>query len=220
MSWGVWVAVAGCAALLGRAVGTAKERAKNKGIRREAEEKAQRELLETIHLQRHDLMNDLQVLLGYIQLNKQERVKTHVEQMAFRLQEDSAIARLDDSQLTSLLYAWRAGAHQVKLRTHIEHGVVLSELGGRGRLMAITIAALVPCWKAAMREGLSDETTLAVSVAMPEGRLQTVFEYEHMFDMDKLEQLLRRELGLLRDSKDGGDALQWELADGRLSVRV
>lgn len=220
MSWGVWTAIAGCAALLGAVAGIAKERAKSGSIRREAEEKAQRELLDTIHLQRHDLMNDLQVLLGYIQLNKQEKVKAHVEHMALRLQEDSAIAKLDDSRLISSLYAFRAGAHQVKLRMDIEHDLSLPAFGERGRLAAKAIAALVPCWEASSRAGQADEAALTVSVARKDGRLRIAFDYENVYEQEMLEGRLQRGLEQLRAGESGGAPVLCDASAGRLVLLI
>lgn len=56
---------------------------------------------------RHDWMNDLQVLFGYIRLGKYDHVAEYVDRIKGKMLADSSISKLGQPQLTSFLYGFR-----------------------------------------------------------------------------------------------------------------
>jgi len=60
-------------------------------------------LITFIREQRHEFLNFLQVVLGYCQLGKYERVENYIKELQNELSMDSALFRLDFDELILLL---------------------------------------------------------------------------------------------------------------------
>ncbi|URN92909.1 MAG: Spo0B domain-containing protein [Candidatus Pristimantibacillus lignocellulolyticus] len=63
--------------------------------------------ISTMNHHRHDWMNDLQVLFGYIRLGKQERITEYVERIKGKMLAESAISKLEEPSLVSYLIGFR-----------------------------------------------------------------------------------------------------------------
>lgn len=60
-------------------------------------------LITFIREQRHEFLNFLQVILGYCQMGKYERIESYVRELQQELSMDSALFRLDSDELILLL---------------------------------------------------------------------------------------------------------------------
>ena len=63
--------------------------------------------ISTMNHHRHDWMNDLQVLFGYIRLGKQERITEYVERIKGKMLAESSISKLEEPYLVSYLIGFR-----------------------------------------------------------------------------------------------------------------
>ncbi|MBS3969627.1 MAG: Spo0B domain-containing protein [Clostridia bacterium] len=57
------------------------------------------EAIELLRLQKHDMLNYLQVILGYIQLNKGNEAQKHIKQAIYELQHKGSLLRIVYSRL-------------------------------------------------------------------------------------------------------------------------
>lgn len=72
---------------------------------------------------RHDWMNDLQVLFGYIKLGKQEKVSEYVERIKVKMLAESSISKLEEPHLVSYLFGFRSvpSSFQLEIGFEYEH---------------------------------------------------------------------------------------------------
>src|SRR5690606_8892232 len=73
------------------------------------------DLLDVMNHYRHDWMNDLQVLFGYIQLNKADKLKAYVENLSDKLYRESLVSKLGVSELVAYLLLFRSKSRKLEI---------------------------------------------------------------------------------------------------------
>ncbi|MCR6544991.1 Spo0B domain-containing protein [Dehalobacterium formicoaceticum] len=75
--------------------------------------------------ERHDFLNHLQIVLGYLQINKEESAIAYIKQVHQEMQEISALTRLENPFLVvALLLATQKSKHfDIKLSFHMEQSL-------------------------------------------------------------------------------------------------
>jgi hypothetical protein len=63
-----------------------------------------REIVKYIRNQRHDFMNEIQIIWGYLQLEKSEEAKKYIAQLISKLEVHRRVLNLGDSVLSLFLY--------------------------------------------------------------------------------------------------------------------
>lgn len=126
----------------------------------------------TLNHHRHDWMNDLQVLYGYIQLNKPDKSVQCVERIKERIALDSRIAKLGIPSLVFYLQSFRTFSSSLELEVQVEEGLQLED-------------KLTP--------GLGDELTSVI--------MQTVRAYQYSGTASQGETRILR-LGFTQDKGD------------------
>lgn len=81
----------------------------------------------TLNHHRHDWMNDLQVLYGYIQLGKPDKSVQCVERIKERIALDSRIAKLGIPSLVFYLQSFRTFRGNLELEVQVEEGLHLED---------------------------------------------------------------------------------------------
>lgn len=81
----------------------------------------------TLNHHRHDWMNDLQVLYGYIQLGKPDKSVQCVERIKERIALDSRIAKLGIPSLVFYLQSFRTNRSNLQLEVQVEEGLQLED---------------------------------------------------------------------------------------------
>lgn len=81
----------------------------------------------TLNHHRHDWMNDLQVLYGYIQLGKPDKSVQCVERIKERIALDSRIAKLGIPSLVFYLQSFRTFRSSLELEVQVEEGLQLED---------------------------------------------------------------------------------------------
>ena len=97
--------------------------------------------VDTINHQRHDSMNSLQLLYGYMRLNKTEKLIHAVDHMKLQMMEDSQIARLGYPELVLYLIRQRLSGGTMPVEVSIPEAIQLSDL--RLSLTAADVTELV-----------------------------------------------------------------------------
>ena len=96
--------------------------------RRSLLESVQSTAVATLSHHRHDWMNDLQILYGYIQLRKYDKLAACVERIKERMLTESKISRLGIPSLTFYLQSFRELNNNVQLTVRIEDDLQLDTL--------------------------------------------------------------------------------------------
>lgn len=81
----------------------------------------------TLNHHRHDWMNELQVLYGYIQLGKPDKSVQCVERIKERIALDSRIAKLGIPSLVFYLQSFRTFRSNLELEVQVEEGLQLED---------------------------------------------------------------------------------------------
>ncbi|WP_179036702.1 Spo0B domain-containing protein [Paenibacillus sp. URB8-2] len=88
----------------------------------------QQTAIRTLNHHRHDWMNDLQVLYGYIQLGKPDKSVQCVERIKERIALDSRIAKLGIPSLVFYLQSFRTVGGSLQLDIEVEEGLHLEDM--------------------------------------------------------------------------------------------
>lgn len=79
-------------------------------------------LLQFLRFQQHDFMNHIQVIHGYLQLNKAHKAMEYIEGIIMQKQNLSAIYKLQDPEMSACLLSGlhKAAFHQVELKVMLD----------------------------------------------------------------------------------------------------
>ncbi|AIQ14073.1 Spo0B domain-containing protein [Paenibacillus durus] len=94
---------------------------------RKQERILQQTAIRTLNHHRHDWMNDLQVLYGYIQLGKPDKSVQCVERIKGRIELDSRISKLGIPSLVFYLQSFRTVGGSLQLDIEVEEGLHLGD---------------------------------------------------------------------------------------------
>jgi stage 0 sporulation protein B (sporulation initiation phosphotransferase) len=86
------------------------------------------ELLTVLNRQRHDWLNHVQVLLGYLHLNRTEQGEAHLKRIAEIAMQESIIARLGNSLLSVFFLTFHALNKEMLLEVDVCDKVDLSRI--------------------------------------------------------------------------------------------
>jgi len=84
--------------------------------------------LRTLNHHRHDWMNELQVLYGYIRLKKYEKLPHIVDKISENMAKDSHVSRLGDPSLALYLHSFRTVCNTLRLDVRVEGEVNVADL--------------------------------------------------------------------------------------------
>src|SRR5690606_7876279 len=135
---------------------------------------------------RHDWMNDVQVLHGYIQLNKQEKLKVYTNNIIDRIRRESLISKLGVPFLIAYIISFRANSKVLTLEVRLQEDVNLAKFGDQGTSVARLIIIIVEAYKAAAAYGDGDANLLSITMNVWGDQLSIGFEYDGASDIDKL----------------------------------
>jgi hypothetical protein len=85
-------------------------------------------LLRTVDRVRHDWMNELQVLYGYLQLKKYDKMPCVVERIKMKAQQQSYLSKLGIPSLTTFLLGYMYGSKAMELEVELEEELHLPGL--------------------------------------------------------------------------------------------
>ncbi|MGZ9585122.1 Spo0B domain-containing protein [Paenibacillus marinisediminis] len=142
---------------------------------------ASRQAVDILNHQRHDWMNDLQLLYGYVRLNKLDKLPQCVEQIKLRMEEESRIAKLGYSELILFLMQLRLSGSTMPIEVHIPEAIELSKLKlslSSDELMDM-IAKSVMIFRTAPKPQDSYECYAALRLSLIRQEDQFIVRYEY-----------------------------------------
>ncbi|SFE24499.1 Sensor_kinase_SpoOB-type, alpha-helical domain [Paenibacillus catalpae] len=134
--------------------------------------------VKTLNHHRHDWMNDLQVLFGYIRMNKLDKTVEYVEKIRVRMTEESQIAKLGVPSLISYIQSFRTLTNAMQLHVKVDEGIHLNELQDEGRDIADTLISLINAYRFSVKTGYGDPASLTLKLSRDEEMLTVAFYYE------------------------------------------
>jgi hypothetical protein len=88
-------------------------------------EQQQQFSLRLLSQNRHDWMNDLQILYGYLRLQKYHKAIEAVDRIRERMERESRVARLGSARLSSFLLSFRVLSDTLRLEVQVDDDVAL-----------------------------------------------------------------------------------------------
>ncbi|MCM3785786.1 Spo0B domain-containing protein [Neobacillus mesonae] len=131
---------------------------------------------------RHDWMNDLQVLYGYIRLGKSDKSIQTVERIKERMTEESMISKLGMPSLIFYLQSYRVSGSLLELRVEVEEGLRLDALISPedGEMLTGAIADTVRAYQFSNRSSWGEIRHLLIHFGQDQGDVIVRFEGERI----------------------------------------
>lgn len=134
--------------------------------------------IRTLNHHRHDWMNDLQVLYGYIRLGKLDKSIQYVEKIRERMAGESAVAKLGVTSLVSYIQSFRTLTNSLTLEVAIQEGLNLSDMALDEEGVAHTIMETINAYRFAAKTGYEAPSMLRVELSHDDAALYAAFYYE------------------------------------------
>ncbi|WP_219837959.1 Spo0B domain-containing protein [Paenibacillus sp. R14(2021)] len=142
------------------------------------EQTMQETAITTLNHHRHDWMNDLQVLYGYIRMGKMDKTIPYVEQIRERMMSESKIAKLGDPALIMFLQSFRTQCNTMVIDMDIDGDVNLADLPLDGRRAAETVMALIQAYRFATAPNYGEPAKLLIDLSRDEDELHISFHFD------------------------------------------
>lgn len=160
-----------------------------------------RQIVGLLNRHRHDWMNDLQVLFGYVQLKKFDKLPDQMDKIRAKALFDGYLSKLGIPELVVYLFAFRAGAKAPALEVDLEQELDLRELQMSGYAVYKLIRGIIERFADGASGALEEETgTLSIGFDREEEELLLDFIYRGAADTAVLREELRKFLRKFADS--------------------
>lgn len=122
--------------------------------------------IKTLNHHRHDWMNDLQILYGYIQLGKTDKAVECVERIKERMTLESKIAKLGIPSLTFYLQSFRTNSNNFELEVSVDEDMqLISKLSREdGANLASAVMQTVRAFQYSGRSSWGESRRLILSI--------------------------------------------------------
>ncbi|MEI7025250.1 Spo0B domain-containing protein [Paenibacillus sp. y28] len=133
----------------------------------EQEAEATAQLLRTVNQQRHDMMNDIQLLSGYVQLKKYDKLGQVLDNIRQKAIRDSAVSRLNLPQFAAYFHSFPAKSSTLSLHVEIDERLEMSKLPLQAEVLSKLLIDVIELYHARLTTS-GGEGTLQVSIGEEE----------------------------------------------------
>lgn len=158
-------------------------------------QRQQTELLQVLSLYRHEWMNHIQVLMGYIGLGKPERIQEYMGKIKAKVHQESCLSKLGVPELALYYYTFALHHRSLALELELEQEITLEHLPDSGVQAGKLIIALIELFASEALPDSEQHNALSLSFDQEEAGILLDFIYEGplsaQFD-GKLSELSRR----------------------------
>ncbi|SMG58046.1 Spo0B domain-containing protein [Paenibacillus aquistagni] len=134
--------------------------------------------LDVINHQRHDWMNELQLLYGYVRLKKFDKLPDCVESIKERMAEESRISKLGSPELVIYLLRNRVSGLMMPLEVEISDTIELPRIGADQDQLTDLIIDAVQVFRYAPKINGQHVSPLRISMSVEEDGLWIDFDYQ------------------------------------------
>ncbi|GEM_PF-1845805 len=173
--------------------------------------------VQALSMRRHDYMNDIQLLMGYLQLKKFDKLKDFVEILKDRATQESHMFRWGIPDLIVHMYMFSALSRKLQVSIETEEHIQLHMLPLDSEYVAARIIELSQLFEQFAIVGQATNS-LTIAVYEVNDEVCAIYEYEGSYDSEMLQRLAD---GFL-DQHDLqlGTSVQWEEQEGWLEVSI
>ncbi len=126
---------------------------------------------------RHDWMNEIQVLFGYVKLKKYDKLESLMEKIRHKVQLESYISKLGAPNLIVYLLAYQTEVKEIALSIVMEQEIHLNELPADSNRIYAIVRSVMETFKENARQGMDGEHVLKLHFIQEEERLVMEFHY-------------------------------------------
>ncbi|MFC4306173.1 Spo0B domain-containing protein [Cohnella boryungensis] len=138
---------------------------------------AQIATIRTLSHHRHDWMNELQILYGYLRLNKLDKAVDVVDRIRERMEQESRVSQLGHPELAAYLISFRTVCDTMRLEVEVQEGLYLDKLPLEADRLSRTIIGLVNVIRFRASVPLAGENVLKLALSREDVRLIMVMQY-------------------------------------------
>lgn len=154
-------------------------------------------LMDVVNYLRHDWMNDIQVLYGYLRMNKVDKMIEFMETIKQKAARESLIAKLGVTELIVYLQTFRVRCPMIQLEVEVEPGLQLQELPVDAGWVANLTIALLDCFQRHTYESMNGELhNLQLEWLTQEQELMLIFDFRGYYDQAALQQSISERIAL------------------------
>ena len=157
-----------------------------------------RAFVHTVSLHRHDWINQIQLLQGYAQLEKYDKVRECIDTMKDKAAQEGTLFQLGSPKLVLYLYRLLAEQRDFRLELELQPGLRLDYQIRHAEAFAGLVVEMIEALRLGMREGADeagDSRSLTVEMLVENGTLNVFLEYEGAYDRlyvrERYEQLMQ-----------------------------
>lgn len=138
----------------------------------------QNSAIETLSHHRHDWMNELQILYGYLRLGKPDKAVAVVDRIRRRMEQDSRISRLGAPKLAAFFLSFRTVCDTMRLEVDVEEGFGVKDLGLDGERLTSAVIGLVNVMRFRAVASMDEENVLRLDFRSEGRQARLVMTYE------------------------------------------
>lgn len=198
-------------------VGVIAERRAIRHMMDELQREKEREFMRAIGQYRHDWMNDLQVLFGYVSLKKYDKLTPYLEKIKSKLSEESHIANIGHTSLSLLLMSYRLYSQDYELIVSMDGTSKLNQLPIRPDRLVQRVKEGLQLFQQASLPSAEEHNKLSLSIVTADEHIQLAYKYTGLVD-DQISHALHEWRSLLHDEE--GSRLDYTFEDGQVDVSV
>ncbi|BBI32544.1 Spo0B domain-containing protein [Cohnella abietis] len=139
---------------------------------------AQLSSIRTLSHHRHDWLNELQILYGYLRLNKLDKAVDVVDRIRARMEQDSKLSQIGLPDLAAFLLSFRTVCDTMRLDVDVEDGLYLNRMAYESEKLSRTIIGLVNVIRFRAVNPFGGENVLKLIFYDAEGELKIKMIYE------------------------------------------
>lgn len=196
-------------------------------VRKEYEELMKRSLLaahvtaiHTLNHHRHDWMNELQIVYGYIQLKKHDQLLQSVGKIKERMAQESKISKLGIPSLVLYFHSFRTCNADMQLDVRLDEEIDLTDLRMAidAETLSQTIQDTVRIFQYIPRQTYDDERVLQVMFQKRPGELRVAYRWEGEVPLDalddvrqKMNSIVQGKPGIMEQPDSGRASFEWSV---------
>ncbi|CEH28254.1 Spo0B domain-containing protein [Aneurinibacillus migulanus] len=143
-----------------------------------------KEIIEVMNHQRHDWLNHIQVLLGYLKLEKYEMCEEYIRKITADANRDTLVSRLEYPPLVAYLLSFNALHNNVRIEVEIPAPFSLLTLE-EGPRIGDFILSVVKLYQQHALYNNGESNTLLLTLHCEDGALRVVADFAGELDAEK-----------------------------------
>lgn len=121
--------------------------------------------IKTLSHHRHDWMNELQVLYGYLRLNKPDKAVDIVDRIRVRMEHDSRLSHIGNPKLSIYFLSFRTICDSMRLEVETVEGLQLGRTPDEADRIARAVIGMINVIRVRAANASGDDKVLTVSLS-------------------------------------------------------